>query len=132
MTESTVLTTMRLDKWLWAVRFFKTRPLASVAISGGRVHLNGQRCKPAKLIQIGSQLSISKGPYRWDIEVCAIPKQRQAARAAHQCYLEAEESHIRREALVAQIRAEREQMPRSRERPTKKGRRLIHAFKRGA
>jgi len=53
---------MRLDKWLWAARFFKTRPLAAEAISGGKVHLNGQRCKPGKEVKIGNRIEISKVP----------------------------------------------------------------------
>ena len=64
---------MRLDKWLWAARFFKTRALASEAVEGGKVHLNGQRTKPGKDVKIGSQLQIHKGGLEWQIEVMVLP-----------------------------------------------------------
>ena len=64
---------VRLDKWLWAARFFKTRGLAQAAISGGRVHLNGQRVKPSHGVKAGDELSVSKGPYRFDLTVVARP-----------------------------------------------------------
>ena len=73
---------MRLDKWLWAARFYKTRQLAVEAISGGKVHLNGQRTKPGKAVDIGSEIRIHKGPLEWEITVEALPKQRRPAKEA--------------------------------------------------
>ena len=64
---------MRLDKWLWAARFFKTRALASEAVEGGKIHLNGQRTKPGKDVRVGSQLQIHKGGLEWQIEVRVLP-----------------------------------------------------------
>ena len=69
----------RLDKWLWAARFFKTRQLAGEAINGGKVHLNGQRTKPGKEVRAGSQLRIHKGSLEWDIEVRVLATQRRPA-----------------------------------------------------
>ena len=74
--------TMRLDKWLWAARFFKTRALATEAINGGKIHLNGQRAKPGKDIGIGARLEISKDQYTWDITITALKAQRRPAAEA--------------------------------------------------
>ncbi len=120
---------MRLDKWLWAARFFKTRKLAAEAVQGGKVHLNGQRTKPGKEVHIGSRLHISKGPFEWEIEVAAIPRQRRPASEARHFYIESEQSHARRQALTEQIREERARQPAPSHRPNKRERRLIHRFK---
>ncbi len=122
---------MRLDKWLWAARFFKTRRLAAEAVQGGKVHLNGQRCKPGKDVRIGSCLSISKGPFEWEIEICSLPKQRRPASEAQHFYYESPASHAKRQKLTAQIRAERTaNQTQPEHKPTKRDRRLIHRFKR--
>lgn len=71
---------MRLDKWLWVARFFKTRQLAIEAINGGKVHVNGQRTKPGKEITPGTELSITKEPYAWEITITALHGQRRPAR----------------------------------------------------
>ncbi|MGH8547992.1 MAG: RNA-binding S4 domain-containing protein [Methylococcales bacterium] len=123
-------TSQRLDKWLWAARFFKTRNLATEAISGGKVHLNGQRCKPGKEVKIGYRLSISKGPYRWELTVTALSKQRRPSSEAALLYEESPESHARRQALIEQIKTEQEFSNQPETRPNKKQRRLIHRFKR--
>ncbi|HDK38265.1 MAG TPA: RNA-binding S4 domain-containing protein, partial [Thiolapillus brandeum] len=70
---------MRLDKWLWAARFFKTRKLAAEAISGGKVHLNGQRSKPGKDVRPGNMLNISKNGLHWEIEILQLSRQRRPA-----------------------------------------------------
>lgn len=120
---------MRLDKWLWCARFFKTRPLAAEAVQGGKVHLNGQRCKPGKDVKVGSKLTISKGPYDWEIVVQVLPKQRRPASEAQSFYTESEQSHARRQQLNEQIRAERAANPVQEHRPNKRERRQIHRFK---
>jgi len=121
---------MRLDKWLWAARFFKTRQLAVEAINGGKVHLNGQRCKPGKAVSEGSELRIHKGPYEWMITVVELPKQRRPAKEAIDFYTEDENSRIKREQLVEQIRLQKAAQPLMTDsRPSKKDRRLIHRFK---
>ncbi|WP_456378032.1 RNA-binding S4 domain-containing protein [Thiolapillus sp.] len=121
---------MRLDKWLWAARFFKTRKLAAEAVSGGKVHLNGQRSKPGKEIRPGSRLSISKNGLEWDIEVLVLPKQRRPASEAMNFYIETDESRERRGKEIALQRAARAAAPTHTEgRPSKKDRRMIHRFK---
>ena len=123
-------TRMRLDKWLWAARFFKTRSLAAEAIKGGKVHVDGQRVKPSKEITIGSRIEITKAPYSWEITVVALNTQRRPAKEAVLLYEETPESHSRRQAEVARHRAEREGSNRPERRPDKRQRRLIHRFKR--
>lgn len=121
---------MRLDKWLWAARFFKTRKLAAEAITGGKVHLNGQRSKPGKEIRPGGRLHISKNGLEWDIEILVLPKQRRPASEAAGFYRESEASRQRREKEAALQRAARAAAPIHTEgRPSKKDRRLIHRFK---
>ncbi|RQW78897.1 MAG: RNA-binding protein [Methylococcus sp.] len=121
---------MRLDKWLWAARFFKTRQLAIEAINGGKVHVNGHRAKPSKDIGIGARLTITKEPYQWDITVVALHAQRRPAAEAALLYEETPESHTNRQAEVARRREEREQGIPADHRPNKRERRLIHRFKR--
>lgn len=124
---------MRLDKWLWAARFFKTRKLATEAIIGGKVHLNNQRTKPGKEISLGAQITINKDQYSWDITVTGINNQRRPAKEAALLYEETEASRLRRQQLIIQQKEERSPSEH-RERPhkpNKKERRLIHRFKQG-
>ncbi|NOQ35440.1 MAG: RNA-binding protein, partial [Methylococcaceae bacterium] len=76
------LESLRIDKWLWTARFFKTRKLASDAVSGGKVHVNGQRCKPSKEIKIGSKVLIHKEQYSWDLTIAGLNSQRRPASEA--------------------------------------------------
>jgi ribosome-associated heat shock protein Hsp15 len=120
---------LRLDKWLWAARFFKTRQLAVEAINGGKVHLNGQRTKPGKEVHIGTRLEIHKGSYAWDITITQIPKQRRPAAEAVHFYEESEASRSKRERLVAEQRLIRATSPTPPStKPSKKDRRMIHRF----
>jgi len=120
---------MRLDKWLWAARFFKTRKLATDAINGGKVHLGGQRTKPGKQIHNGSQLRIHKGPLEWDIEVKILPKQRRPASEAILFYEESEESINKRQRIAAELHDQRIAAgPQQTEKPSKRNRRMIHRF----
>jgi len=124
------LTALRLDKWLWAARFFKTRKLAAEAVSGGKVHLNGQRTKPSKDVKINSQLIIHKDEQSWDITVLALNAYRRPASEAVLLYQESEQSKAQREKEAQRRRDERpflHQEPSHR--PTKKQRRQIHQFK---
>jgi ribosome-associated heat shock protein Hsp15 len=121
---------MRLDKWLWAARFFKTRALASEAVEGGKVHLNGQRTKPGKDVRVGSRLQIHKAGLEWQIEVLELPTQRRPAAEAQGFYVEDETSRQRREEAVANLRAARLAAPlQTPSKPSKRDRRLIHRFK---
>jgi ribosome-associated heat shock protein Hsp15 len=118
----------RLDKWLWAARFFKTRQLAIDAINGGKVHVNGQRAKPGKEIGVGARLEISKDQYAWDIVVTGLNLQRRPANEAVLLYAESEESQAKRQALAARRREERGLSGEPERRPNKKERRAIHRF----
>ena len=123
---------IRLDKWLWTARFFKTRKLACEAVSGGKVHLNGQRTKPGREIKLGSQLRIHKGALEWNLEVVGICHYRRPAPEAQALYEEDEASITTRHELAEQMRiiraAEVSSEPDSR--PNKRERRQIHRFKR--
>jgi ribosome-associated heat shock protein Hsp15 len=121
---------MRLDKWLWAARFFKTRSLAAEAINGGKVHLNGHKVKPGKEIAVGARLEISKDQYLWYIVVTALRAQRRPAKEAVLLYEETSESLAKRLAEIERRREEREFGVEPGQRPDKKGRRAIHRFKR--
>jgi len=118
----------RLDKWLWAARFYKTRRLAAEAISGGKIHVNGQRAKASKEVQVSTTLQISKNQYSWDINILALNEQRRPASEAVLLYAEAPESLQRRQALIALNKATSASRP-SFEKPNKKQRRQIHRFK---
>jgi ribosome-associated heat shock protein Hsp15 len=119
---------MRLDKWLWVARFFKTRQLAVEAINGGKVHLNGQRSKPGKDVQSGSHLRIHKGSLEWDIEVVGLTKQRRPASEAVLLYSESEESKMQRARLLEERRLLKATRPQPSTRPSKRDRRMIHRF----
>lgn len=122
---------IRLDKWLWAARFFKTRKLAADAVAGGKVHVNGQRSKPGKEIKIGNKLFISKNHYTWDITVIGINPQRRPAKEATLLYQETPESQSKRQQQIALEREQRALFDYSPEqrKPNKKERRQIHRFK---
>ncbi len=122
---------IRIDKWLWTARFFKTRKLAAEAVSGGKVHVNGQRCKPSKDVKTGTQLTISKEQYNWNITIKGINKHRRPASEAVLLYEEDTESIAKRKEQIAQHKQQQTLMNHSeRERkPNKKQRRQIHRFK---
>jgi ribosome-associated heat shock protein Hsp15 len=122
---------VRIDKWLWAARFFKTRQLASEAVNGGKVHINGQRCKPGKDVKVGDKISISKDHYTWDIQVTDINRQRRPAKEASLLYIEDEASQRKRQAQIELQKEQQALMPVfEREcRPNKKQRRQIHKFR---
>jgi ribosome-associated heat shock protein Hsp15 len=120
---------MRADKWLWAARLYKTRPMATAAINGGKVHINGERVKPAKKLVPGDALTIQKGPYTFSITVERISKQRRPAEEARTLYTESEESAQQRHALYRQRKLEGHSAKHRERRPDKRTRRLIHRFK---
>jgi ribosome-associated heat shock protein Hsp15 len=120
-------TEVRLDKWLWAARFFKTRQLAVEAINGGKVQINGQRVKPGRGIRPGTRLAIHKGSLAWEVEVLAISTQRRPASEAALLYQEEEASRHRREEYLRQ-RREAGPLERPGERPTKRDRRQLERF----
>ena len=118
---------LRLDKWLWAARFFKTRALATEAVAGGKVHVNGDRCKPARKVHPGDRLTVHRGQEVFDIEVLGINDRRRPASEARQLYAETSESIARREAEVARRREQHSDTGPGR-RPDKRERRHIRRF----
>lgn len=116
---------MRVDKWLWAARFFKTRVAASQAINGGKVHLNGGRVKPARLVRPGDNLKITRGHEYMTVVVKGLNSQRRPHSEAQFLYTELEESRIRREREVEQRRLLRDLTPIPVRRPNKHERRKI-------
>src|SRR5580765_939403 len=121
---------VRLDKWLWAARFFKTRALAATAIETGKVEVNGERAKRAKQLQVGDSLRIRLGPYNHIVTVRALSENRGPAPVAAKLYEETEESVKAREAMGLQVRMARSVPGYDRGRPTKKDRRDIERVKR--
>ncbi|MBS3799638.1 MAG: RNA-binding protein [Thioalkalivibrio sp.] len=120
---------LRIDKWLWAARFYKTRALASEAVAGGKVHVNGDRCKPARRVYVGDRLTVHRGPQIWELEIVALNDQRRPAREAQALYLETPESQDRRQAENERRRAERAAAdPSPGRRPDKRERRKIRRF----
>ncbi|MCL6414389.1 RNA-binding protein [Aestuariirhabdus sp. Z084] len=118
----------RLDKWLWAARFFKTRALAKQAIEGGKVHYNGTRTKPSKEPKVGDQLQIRHGWDDREVEIISISQQRRGAPEAQLLYRESEGSIQKREEAAAQRKALKGNSPATAGRPTKKQRRDIKHF----
>jgi len=123
---------MRIDKWLWAARFFKTRSLAIEAIDSGKVLVNEERVKPAKAIDVGNLIAIRLGPYTFVVEVLGLSDKRGPAPQAQKLYRETEESIKRREELSFERKAQAQVVQRGEGRPTKKDRREIERFKSGA
>jgi ribosome-associated heat shock protein Hsp15 len=122
------LTSLRIDKWLWAARFFKTRSLASEAIHAGHVKLNGHTVKPARDLRPGDTLELAIGDIRWTVLVRAINDQRRPAAEAQQLYEETPESSERRQRIREAQRLAPTPGSDLRGRPTKKARRQIRGF----
>ena len=117
----------RIDKWLWAARFFKTRSLAISAIESGKVQIRNERVKPAKALAVGDLLSIQMGSYQYLVEVLALSNKRGPAPEAQKLYRETDESRQRREVILAQLKAD-PQPTHFKGRPTKRDRREIEHF----
>ena len=124
MSEASV----RLDKWLWAARFYKTRSLAVEAVNGGHVHINGQRVKPSREVHIGDELKINKTPYSYTITVQALSNKRGSASIAQTLYVEHAESIQQREVLLEQRKLLAAANPQPKRRPDKRERRKIIRF----
>jgi ribosome-associated heat shock protein Hsp15 len=120
--------TVRIDKWLWAARFFKTRGLATDAINGGHVHLNGARVKPARPVRPGDELRIRKGPAEFVVIVRGISSRRGPAKEASALFEETEASRTAREAQIEQRKLLRSGGAPPPRRPDKQARRQIRRF----
>ncbi len=120
---------VRIDKWLWAARFFKTRALAVEAIGGGKVDLNGERAKPSRVLKPGDQVRVRLGPFEHVVTVLALARLRGPAAKAALLYQEDPASRARRLALAEAHRLARESFRAGEGRPSKKERREIERFK---
>ena len=119
---------VRIDKWLWAARFFKTRALASDAVNGGKVHLNGQRIKASRAVKINDLYEIHRGFERISVVVNELSDRREPAKVAQTLYTETDSSISRREKEAEQRKMARLQRPVLDHRPTKKERRKLRTF----
>ncbi len=120
---------VRLDKWLWAARFFKTRSLAADAIDGGKVEVNGERGKRAKLIQADDRIRLRDGPYEWQLVVRDTAQRRGSAQVAQQLYEETVESRARREAVHTHLKSMPAAFAFGDSRPGKRDRRELRKLK---
>ena len=127
MAVETENVSQRLDKWLWAARFFKTRPLAVEAVNGGHVHVNNERTKPARNVRIGDELKITKGFETWVVTVQGCHEQRRPAAEAKLLYHEADYHRAQRELAIEERRLHGVNVKVHK--PDKKERRLIEKFK---
>lgn len=116
---------VRLDKWLWAARFFKTRSLATDAVDAGKVKVNGDKVKPARTVRIGDKLDIDNGSDRWEIDVMNLSDVRQAAPIARNLYEETDDSVERRANVAENRKMFREPSADFKGRPTKRDRRQM-------
>lgn len=123
------LTEIRLDKWLWAARIFKTRVLAVEAINGGKVHLNDSRVKPSRMIHLGDQLDITRGLERYHLVVEGINDKRRPAKEAQLLYTESEASIAKREEQREMRKIQNASVVRPERKPNKQQRRRIIKFK---
>lgn len=129
MTEvSLPLASVRLDVWLWAARFFRTRSLAKQAVETGKIAVAGQRPKSSRAVRIGEQLAIERGEEHFEIQVLGLSEQRGAAPVAQQLYVESDASKVRRAEKQAQRIAMRDGFQPPEHRPDKRARRLIRAL----
>jgi ribosome-associated heat shock protein Hsp15 len=122
---------VRIDKWLWAARFFKTRTAATEAVAGGHVKVNGERAKPSREVVVGDRVEVRTSTERWAVDVRALADRRGAAAAARALYEETPESAAAREQRRLESKANRPLGVDLGGRPTKRDRRRLDALRRG-
>ena len=120
---------VRLDKWLWAARFFKTRALAAEAVDGGKVEVNGDRAKRAKLVQASDEIRLRQGPIEWQLRVKDVAERRGSAEIAQRLYEEMADGRRKREAAQEQLRQMPTTLSFGDSRPGKRDRRVIRRLK---
>ncbi len=120
---------LRIDRWLWCTRLFKSRSLAAEAVAGGKVHLNGRRVKPAQPVRVGDRLAITRPGFEFECEVLKLPERRGAAPIAQACYAETDAARVAREKYAEQSRLASAFAPRSLEKPDKHGRRELRRLR---
>jgi ribosome-associated heat shock protein Hsp15 len=122
---------VRIDKWLWAARFYKTRSLATEAVTGGKVEVNGERAKPARAVRVGDQVVVRQPPLEWQLTVRGLAERRGPASVAQGLYEETPESRMERERRAAGLRVTQPLFVyEEKGRPTKKDRRMIDRWER--
>ena len=119
---------VRLDLWLWAARFYKTRSLAKQAIESGKVEVGGQGAKPSRALRVGERLQVRRGDELFEIEVLALSSKRGSASVAQTLYVESEESRVARDAARVKRAMERDGYRAPEHKPDKRARRLIRAL----
>jgi len=122
-------TSLRIDRWLWCTRLYKSRTLAAEAVAGGKVHVNGRRVKPALAVRVGDRLSIKRPGYEFECEVLKLPDRRGSAPIAQACYAETDAARAAREKFSEVSRLASAFAPRSLERPDKHGRRELRRLR---
>lgn len=127
--EHAVADSLRIDWWLFAVRFYKSRSLAAAAVSGGKVHVNGERVKPSRAVRPGDLVSLSRGALEFDCEVVALPARRGPHREAVLCYRESPASIARREAFTERSRLSAAFAPHPHGRPDKHERQALRRMR---
>ncbi len=120
---------LRVDRWLWCTRLFKSRSLAAEAVGGGKVHVNGHRVKPAHGVRVGDMVTITRPGFAFECRVLALPDRRGAAPIAQACYAETEQARAAREKFAEVSRLASAFAPRSLERPDKHGRRELRRLR---
>ncbi len=123
---------LRLDRWLWFTRFYKTRTAAGAAVNGGHVHVNGERAKTSVRVRAGDEIRLRRQQLEYTLTVTGIPSRRGPASNARACYEESEDSVIRREQRLTELRRDRRQMPLTRGKPDKHTRRRLRERNRGS
>ncbi len=119
---------LRIDRWLWCTRFYKTRGLASDAVTGGHVKVNGERAKPGSKIKEGDVIELVRGQLPFRLEAGPLPVRRGPASEVKLCYVEDDATQQKRQAIIDGIRQDRQQMPRTTGRPDKHTRRKLRNY----
>lgn len=121
---------LRVDRWLWFTRFYKTRGLAASAVTAGHVRINGERARPASAVREGDRIDLLRDQLPYRLTVCQVPRRRGPASEAERCYLDDPATAERRESIRLELRSDRQLMPRTRGRPDKHTRRLLRSRRR--
>jgi len=124
-------TEVRIDRWLWNTRFFKSRGLARTAVRGGHVRVNGERVKASRIVRVGDSVRIQRGPYEVTVNVTKTPSRRGSATEAQACYEETETSKVEGQRRALDLKLDRASHPRPQRRPDKRDRRLLRERQRG-
>jgi ribosome-associated heat shock protein Hsp15 len=120
---------LRIDRWLWCTRLFKSRSMAAEAVAGGKVHINGRRVKPAHAVRVGDMVTVTRQGFAFECQVLKLPDRRGSAPIAQACYAETDSARAAREKFSEQARLASAFAPRSAERPDKHSRRELRKLR---